>query len=397
MPVISGKLHLELVSYSDSDFTNPHLMVSHSANHDGRGTFSHMGVKMEGMESSRHIDFQAIEIKSKNTPNYLFFRDKAIRNRIVMRVKQPDRLDIPSKRAIIKKLQFDTSFFTRNNVSVIYDVIFRNENLDTGELIEQISLLNPDKPLALDGDSILDVDIKDYVDQTVYANYIILECNEGGLSRFNAFGDLIIDDTCSLEVLSNNASIFGASDISYGDASLVLRKLREGQVMAGWESCRHSARHRLGIDLKSACHITKIEIDTYLHRLNSFKFICILGYFGIEDHHTNILENLPKWKIYDSNHKSLLSRVDDSELNEVITQPENRKIGYELDLEDVETNSKQWSILLPTTKIDRDTLHIFTTKNHTLNTIGHVRYLILYGIPDGGIHRLGIFGERKVS
>lgn len=47
--------------------------------------------------------------------------------------------------------------------------------------------------------------------------------------------------------------------------------------MAGWESCRHSGRHQIGIKLGHPGNIARFEIDTYMHCLNNFPYMSILG------------------------------------------------------------------------------------------------------------------------
>ena len=45
-----------------------------------RGTFSHMGVRMEGLESKRHLNFVA---RKQDDGTFVFFRDHGIRNLVV--------------------------------------------------------------------------------------------------------------------------------------------------------------------------------------------------------------------------------------------------------------------------------------------------------------------------
>jgi hypothetical protein len=54
----SSCVPLTLLTYTDSAFTNAHDVVSGEPNKDGRGTFSHVGVRMEGLESRRHLNFE---------------------------------------------------------------------------------------------------------------------------------------------------------------------------------------------------------------------------------------------------------------------------------------------------------------------------------------------------
>jgi allantoicase len=52
------KIPLFVVSYTDSGFTRVHDVVSLEEKKDHRGTFSHVGVRMEGLESRRHLNFK---------------------------------------------------------------------------------------------------------------------------------------------------------------------------------------------------------------------------------------------------------------------------------------------------------------------------------------------------
>jgi allantoicase len=47
--------------------------------------------------------------------------------------------------------------------------------------------------------------------------------------------------------------------------------------MNGWETSRHGYRHRLGISLREPSRIQRLEIDTYMHCLNAFKFVIVLA------------------------------------------------------------------------------------------------------------------------
>lgn len=53
-----NKIVMTVVSYTDSSFTRVHDLVSLEEKKDYRGTFTHMGVRMEGLESRRHLNFK---------------------------------------------------------------------------------------------------------------------------------------------------------------------------------------------------------------------------------------------------------------------------------------------------------------------------------------------------
>lgn len=108
-------VQLEVISYDDSLFTNAHDLVSPLPVHDGRGTFSHLGVKMEGLESSRHWN-----LKSAASGGTLqFWRDHTVVNRIELLVRGP------SSRVLVTALELDTAFYTKNPTRDIYEVLLR--------------------------------------------------------------------------------------------------------------------------------------------------------------------------------------------------------------------------------------------------------------------------------
>lgn len=114
-------VQLELVSYDDSLFTNAHDFVSPLPVRDGRGTFTHQGVKMEGLESSRHWNLKS-ECTDKN--EHWFWRDHNVVNRVELVVRGP------SSRVLVNALEFDTAFFTKNPTKDVYEV-----QIDAGILL----------------------------------------------------------------------------------------------------------------------------------------------------------------------------------------------------------------------------------------------------------------------
>jgi allantoicase len=194
--------------------------------------------------------------------------------------------------------------------------------------------------------------------------------------------------------------VFGASDASYGDPSLVLRSKREGQVMAGWESCRHSCRHRLGIAFSEPLDIEQvnvIEVDTYMHCLNPFRAFCILAYTGTPVDEEALLKALPQWNVtHVPTGQQML--VDDDHLNIKVEEWQKTKpfdlqtVSYSMCL----TDSSPWQVLLPIKTLQRDTLHVFRRHRNELRALtGKVSHLMLMGVPDGGIHRIGVYAVQQ--
>lgn len=218
------------------------------------------------------------------------------------------------------------------------------------------------------------------------------------------------------------------SDASYGDPSLVFRGKREGSVMAGWESCRHSARHRLGIALAHPSVVRRLEIDTYLHCLNPFRFMSVLAcnstgachaffffslfFFPVQFHSCyslpthfsqiyiyillpaesteKLLASLPGWRVTLPGKEA--QEVADAEVNEFLEKHGNMTcpgpVRYQLALA---AYRGPWKVLLPTSPLQRDTLHEY--EKH-LKEVGPVTHLVFLGVPDGGVHRIGVYGDR---
>lgn len=354
-------IKLEVVSYNDSWFTNAHDLISDEPVVDGRGTFTHVGVKMDGLESGRHMNF-------KHLGEEKFARDHRIQNIVVLRVTD-------SKVALVNELEFDTAFYTRNNVKDVYSVLFIDES--SGQ--ESVVL----KDFKLSGDSKKSFRLP----EPAKASKIVLKIGEGGLARFKVKGEVVKTFNKGVDLLffdsdRTDARIFGASDASYGDPSLVLRKWRQGTVMAGWESCRHSSRHRLGIRLPRRSVIKTIELDTYLHCLNPFRYAAVLATSSVANEE-ELLRKLPKWRVQGEDLDEL---VEDAHLNQFIEQNEtiDRPLSYQLQTSEDST----WKLLLPFSKLERDTLHTFNVKCDE-----QVASIIVIGLPDGGLHRIGLYGD----
>ena len=372
-------IRLQVVSYTDSLFTNAHTLVDVEPAHDGRGTFSHLGVRMDGLESGRHLNFSA----TKAGENITFTRNASLQNVVVLKV-----IGGP---VTIERVEFDTSFYTKNNVHTVYSMSVTGDDNATAEV--QVLC-----KVQLHGDSKKSVDI-DKSFRNIAAHNIVLRLSEGGLARFRAYGRYLPPrssdhhPTDILHAPGQSITIFGVSDASYGDPSLCFRTDREGAVMAGWESCRHSLRHRFGFKLKQECsRISHVEIDTYMHSLNAFKYVSVFAYIGDCKDDSVIIRGLPNWTIsYQRDGKDYSETVRESEMDEMSAKLANDdvlSISYSQ-----ESSNNDWHTVLPFVKLERDTLHVFTRTNG-LNDINQpINTLFVVGIPDGGIHRIGIYGS----
>jgi allantoicase len=232
----------DLISYSESGFTDPHDLVSPLPAQDGRGQFTHLGVKMEGLESRRHLNFNNGTTSDPSGTRVEFWFDQRpdhplSANVVVLRTKG-------GKPALIKQLEFDTSYYTRNNVRLVHSVhLFSCPPEEGLSRLQPATLLHGStglpalltdqheqvvSGLALQGDSVKRVQLTDSGEGRL-ANCCVLRLSEGGLTRFKAWGysQPNVSDS-SLQQLLKSAVVFGCSDASYGDPQLALRPQREG-------------------------------------------------------------------------------------------------------------------------------------------------------------------------
>jgi len=250
----------------------------------------------------------------------------------------------------------------------------------------------------------------------LYASRILFYFSEGGIARINIYAENdTTNNTTNNNTTNNNTTnnttnntnnneedllegseILAVTDASYGDPSLVKRKKREGKEMKGWETCRHSYRQRLGFKLKNKIKkISKIEIDTYMHSLNAFKYFILLGREENEEKENEdeiLINDLPKWKFKLGNDKKIIMEDKDINNNIINYEKEELNVKYNLDLKNY--NGK-WKVVIPWKKLERDTLHEYYEKDIVINNNlqNGISYLLLIAVPDGGIHRIGISGQ----
>jgi len=156
--------------------------------------------------------------------------------------------------------------------------------------------------------------------------------------------------------------------------------------MAGWETCRHSYSHILGITLGRRCQPSSIQIDTYMHLLNAFKVVGILGCDGANKSEKELIHALPKWVVLLPSGRDAI--VDFTNLNRFLTeyyQKDKQCSKYQL----LPNSTTLWKQILPLTPIRPDTLEEF----ENVVCPGSITHLMVIGLPDGGIHRLGVYGH----
>lgn len=122
-----------------------------------------------------------------------------------------------------------------------------------------------------------------------------------------------------------------------------------------------------------------------MHCLNSFSavtvFMCNQPFASVDD----LLAALPKWKVnwVDASGKEFSELVADSEVEAFLAKIAEEHFWYTLDA----SSSACWKEILPVKTLQQDTLHEFVLSSHAEK----FTHLMVYGIPDGGIHRFGIY------
>jgi allantoicase len=88
--------------------------------------------------------------------------------------------------------------------------------------------------------------------------------------------------------------------------------------------------------------------------------------------------------------------VEDNQLNAFIEEHDSFDAPVQYELLPPAPDSI-WQSLLPMTPLRRDTLHVFETKHGELMNASKqtapVTHLMFFGVPDGGVHRLGVYTE----
>jgi len=157
---------------------------------------------MEGLESKRHLNFKTIE-----TPQGLIFtRDRSVVNTVVFNVGVPGDLG-SLNRVHVKYVEFDTSYYTQNNVYNIYSMEFYDELSNTTKIVGE--------NISLNGNSINVHDLH----EATHVTKVTLKMTEGGLTRFKMFG------TPSEQQLPNQISLLRDAKIFQGIRFLVRRSI----------------------------------------------------------------------------------------------------------------------------------------------------------------------------
>lgn len=108
----------------------------------------------------------------------------------------------------------------------------------------------------------------------------------------------------------------------------------------------------------------------------------------LDEEFKHALSALPPWKIRGS-HLDGEKTVPDKELN-LFVEHHSPLLDIHYAWTEPETGSP-WCVLLPMVPLKRDTLHEFESVLESQTR--RVSHIVVVGVPDGGIHRLGVYGR----
>lgn len=155
----SNRLPAFLISYSDSSFTNPHEVVLPDEPPECTGSYTHMGSKYWGFETSRH---RAMSI-SENADDFIYDHNACHWFEI--------GLNAP---AWVNRISISTKWFTGNQVPQVSVSLIHDD--ESHEVVHRA-------PLAPDQEHQFDI-------TPVRASRCLVRCyHEGGIARVNFFGE----------------------------------------------------------------------------------------------------------------------------------------------------------------------------------------------------------------
>jgi allantoicase len=251
------------------------------------------------------------------------------------------RLGIPG---IVHGFDIDTSFFTGNyppSASIdacISDATIPDDNTEWRELLAAADLKgDAHHYLAVDNDKPCT-----HLRLNIYP--------DGGVARLRVYGEVCPDwdksdenEIIDLFAVENGGRAILCSDQHYGSKHNLNLAGRGTDMGDGWETARRRTPGNDWVILRLGHpgHIEKVEIDT-----------------------AHFKGNYP----------------DRAEM----------RAAFITDEIELESSSADWPVLLPESKLDADTQHLFTDALQETGAVSHVRLNIF---PDGGISRVRLYGK----
>jgi allantoicase len=354
-----------LMSYSNSDFTNPHEVVLPDVPEGRQGTFSHMGVKYWGFETSRH---RATEI---NPEDACLEYDSDAYNWFIMGFEG---------RSKIEKISISTKWFTGNQVQEVSLYLIDRDSGNETMVIER-ARLEPDAE-------------QEFLIDNIWATECLVRCyQEGGIARINCYGQIDKDNGQPLVNLLEKAKITHISNEHYGCVADAVRACRKEMHMAGWETARTGFGERALFHLEKPSYIEEIIVDTYMYRLNA-PLCCYVFGFCLDDENEQdidrLMESAPAYKLVFSDGVEVVPQdfceyMSGKKYQEEEAFAAGKKFRIAIHNKDGGT----WKVLLPFTALRPDTFHRFNDFDYD----GKITHLLYMHYPNGGIHALRALGR----
>ncbi len=345
-----------LISYSDSSFTNPHEVVLPDEPPECTGSFTHMGAKYWGFETSRHRAMSVVEGEAA----FQFNHDACHWFEI--------GLSAPAR---VERLTVSTRWFTGNQVPAVSILLLHGDQ--STEVISRA-------PLQPDHEHVFEIN------PTLASRCVVMCYHEGGIARVNLFGQSV--DETDQENLLEMATISHVSNEHYGRPDDAVAGNRGIDYMFGWESARSGFGEQALFHLAEPAVIRSIVVDTYLHRLNA-PLSCHV--YSLQLSAGNDIETCmaqrPRWaiefadglRIQPENFQAYMQQQ--RYLDEATADPGNFRISL------LNESNSLWQPIISFGRLRADTWHRFDALEYN----GVTTHLLYMHFPNGGIHGLKAF------
>jgi allantoicase len=257
------------------------------------------------------------------------------------------RLGLPG---IIRGIVVDTSYFRGNYPEhcSLEATTFSGVNDEelTADTVQWVPLL-PQMPLAGDSQNRFNIEYNERVTHLRFKIY-----PDGGVARLRVYGEVAPDweairnrgGEVDLAAVENGGMVLSCSDMFFGHKHNLIMPGRASNMSDGWETKRRRGPgHDWAIiSLGAPGKIRRVEVDT--------------SYFK---------GNFPE--------SCSLEACNAAGSDEDLTAP-----------------SVVWSSILPRTKLQAHTRHLFSDELSDTGVVTHLRFSIF---PDGGVSRLRVYGK----
>lgn len=257
------------------------------------------------------------------------------------------RLGLPG---VIRGVVVDTSYFRGNYPEhcsldgATFSGLPTEQEL-TSDLVQWIPLL-PQMPLAGDSQNPFPIAFEERVTHLRFKIF-----PDGGVARLRVYGEVVPDweelkqaGLIDLAAVENGGLVLSCSDMFFGHRHNLIMPGRAANMSDGWETKRRRGPGHdwVIIKLGRPGRIHRVEVDTS-HFKGNFPESCLLE----------------------------ASHSDSSNL-EALTDP-----------------AAHWATVLPRTKLQAHTRHLFRNELQDTGIASHLRFSIF---PDGGVSRLRVYG-----